>query len=159
MDRKYQTLMSKWMCFQLVSRTNTVCTLAGVLANASAGTECYPAILLLHVNSLPFLLCLCVGFWRLLSLQASRSGEEGFVWPQGDAHQTAKRTTGKTVVSSHTAHCSTLCQQQKAKRQIGLHTESVYHKRTGCQHQWKLKVCILFGPRRSFHLSPWPNLR
>lgn len=74
-------------------------------------------------------LCVCAGFWRLLSLQSPCCGEEGFVWPQGDAHQTRKRTTGKTVVSFHTAHCCTPCWQQKAKRQIGLHTQSVYRKR------------------------------
>lgn len=106
-------------------------------------------------------LCVCTGFWRLLSLQASCRGKEGSVWTQGDTHQTAKRTTGKTVVSSHTAHCSNACWQQKAKRQIGLHTEEcVYHRRKGCQHQWQLvKVCILCSPHWSLHLSPWPVQR
>lgn len=81
-------------------------------------------------------LCVGAGFWRLLSLQASRRGEESFVWPQEDAHQTAKRTTGKTVVSTRTAYCSTSCWQQKAKRQIGLHIESGYITREkGCRNR------------------------
>lgn len=98
-----------------------------------------------------FSLSVCAGFWRLLSLQASCRGEEGFVWPQGDAHPTAKRTSGKTVVSSHTAHCW----QQKAKRQIGLHAECVYITREkDASVNDSLSNCILFSPRRSFHLSP-----
>ena len=105
-------------------------------------------------------LYVCAGFRGLLSLQASRRGEEGFVWPQGDAHQTAKRTTGKTVVSSHTAHCRTVRWQQKAKRQIELHTESVYitREKSDASVNDSLSNSVFLSVHTgAFHLSPWPK--
>lgn len=130
-----------------------------MIAYVSMGS--YLTVLLLQASSLPIFLFVCAGFRRLLSLQASCRGEEGFIRPPRDAHQPPKRTTGKTGVGSRTAHFSAARWQQKAKRQIGLHTESCwYHKRKERRHQWQLvKHCILFCPRRSFHLSLWPNPR
>lgn len=92
-----------------------------------------------------FSFSVCAGFWRLLSLQASCRGEESCVWPLGDAHQTAERTTGKTVVSSLTAHCSITLATKGQKTDLITNSECVYHKKKGCQRQWQLVK--LFSPR------------
>lgn len=59
--------------------------------------SCYLTVLFLLVKW--SFLCVCAGFWRLLSLQASCCGEEGCDGPQRDAYHTTKGAKGKTGIS------------------------------------------------------------
>lgn len=107
------------------------------------------AIQLCHYCRCLFL-CVCAGFWRLLLLQASCCGKEGFVWPQGDAHQTAKRTTGKTCVSFTQLLIMNFGNENGQKTNWITHKVCLYLRRRGASIDNSLSSSVSF----SLHTSP-----
>lgn len=120
--------------------------------NASVGTGCFFHRPIAAGELTTPLLCVFAGFRRLLSLQASRGGEEGFVEPQGDTRPTTKRTAGKTVIP-HVARCDAMHWQQKARDRLD-YTQRVHKgsEKDASFNDGSSKWCIFCSPHRFFHL-------
>ncbi len=93
--------------------------------NALVSTECYLAVLLLQVNSLPFPFVFVQVFGDYYHFRHHAVEKRALSGHRGMHVRLEKEPQVKTGVSSHAAHCSTAYCQQKAKRQTGLHADCV----------------------------------